>query len=151
MEFYLLKPYEGNGRLKLINRDTDILIGRQVKEGELPDFIVKPLPLISDRVKLLLEQYLPSMEFTPFLLEGKDTPEMWGFHPKPLDGKQARYDVDGTVEALCYRGLLPVFTIPNYKKISYVVSLALAESLLRRGFVNLGLKRLNTFEVQGEA
>ena len=41
-------------------------------------------------------------------------------------------------------GLLPVFLVPNYKKVSYVINLALAESLLRRGYVNLGLERIET-------
>ena len=48
-------------------------------------------------------------------------------------------------------GLTPIFMVPNYKKVSYVVNLALAESLLRRGYVNLGLERIETMGGDGDA
>ena len=39
---------------------------------------------------------------------------------------------------------MPLFMVPNYKKVSYVINLALAECLLRRGYLNLELERIGT-------
>ncbi len=41
--------------------------------------------------------------------------------------------------------------VPNYKKVSYVVNLPLAESLLRRGYVNMELERIETVEAEADA
>ena len=91
---------------------------------------------------LELEQYLRDMDFIPCVIEGEETPDYWAFHPKEQAVKNARFRPDGAVSAVCSLGLTPIFIVPNYKKVSYVINLALAESLLRRGYVNLGLERL---------
>lgn len=142
MEYFLLKPFQGGCKIKIINKDTDILICKIVKDGDMPDFTLNPRPLISDRFKNLLEQYLPNMDFTPCIVEGKGEPDFWTFDPKELSADQAEYELDGAVKALSYTGLYPVFLVPNYKKPSYIVNLALAESMLRRGFLNLELIRI---------
>lgn len=144
MEYFLMKPFEGGCRIKITNRSKDILSCSIVKKGEEPDFILSPCPLISNRFKELLEQYLPNMEFTPCVTEGKEKPDFWAFYPKEQAAEHARFLPDGSVSAVEPMGLLPVFLIPNYKKVSYVINLALAESLLRRGYVNLGLERIET-------
>lgn len=144
MEYFLLKPFEGGCRVKIKNHDKDILICSIAKKGEEPDFTLSPCPLISNRFKELLEQYLPDMEFTPCVIEGTEKPDFWAFHPKEQTVDHARFLPDGAVSAVEPMGLLPVFVVPNYKKVSYVINLALAESLLRRGYVNLGLERIET-------
>lgn len=144
MEYFLMKPFEGGSKFKIINNDPDILICRMVRKGELPDFTVQPLPLISGRFKELLEQYLPSMDFTPCVQEGEDSPVLWAFQPRKQETEKARFHLDGSVSAVRPMGLVPIFMVPNYKKDSYVINLALAESLLRRGYVNLGLERVET-------
>lgn len=147
MEYFLLKPHTGGCKLKRVNQDPDILICKMVKTGDFPDFTLQPVPLISDRFKELLEQYLPSMRFIPCLLEGEGKADFWQPQLKELEA--AQFWPDGTVKAVAYAGLLPIFSIPNYKKASYVVNLMLAESLLRRGYVNLELERIET--LGGEA
>ena len=142
MEYFLLKPFEGGCRFKIINQDKDILICSMTRKGEAPDFTLHPCPLISNRFKELLEQYLRDMDFIPCVIEGEETPYYWAFHPKEQAVKNARFRPDGAVSAVCSLGLTPIFIVPNYKKVSYVINLALAESLLRRGYVNLGLERL---------
>lgn len=144
MEYFLMKPFEGGCRLQIIRKDPDILIGKVAKKGDLPDFTLHPCPLISNRFKELLEQYLPSMNFIPCVLEGESQPDFWTFKLQEPDQRHARFRPDGSVCAVEPVGLLPVFMVPNYKKDSYVINLALAESLMRRGFVNLELERIDT-------
>lgn len=146
MEYFLLKPFQGGCKLKLVNQDREIHICKKVKEGDPPDFTLQPMPLISDRFKMLLEQYLPSMEFIPCVLEGEGAADFWEPVLKELDPESARSLPDGTVTAVPDLGLLPAVVIPNYKKTSYVVNLALAESLLRRGYVNLELEKIECLE-----
>lgn len=146
MEYFLLKPFEGGRRFKQTNHDKDILICSVIKESEAPDFTLHPCPLLSDRFKELLERYLPSMNFIPCVMEGKGKPEFWAFHPKEQAAENARFQPDGSVSAVQPMGLTPIFKVSNYKKDSYVINLALAESLLRRGYVNLGLERIETLE-----
>lgn len=150
MEYFLMKPYEDGCKLKVVNNDPDIIICKVTKKGDMPDFAIHPIPLISDRFKELLEQYLPSMEFSPCLLEGKGKPDFWAFTPRELDTELAVYEPDGSVKAVAPMGFLPIFAVPNYKKVSYVVNRALAESLLRRGYVNVTLERIETLEVEDE-
>ena len=71
------------------------------------------------------------------------------FHPKEQAPEEAQFSPDGSVSAVRPMGLTPIFMVPNYKKVSYVVNLALAESLLRRGYVNLGLERVETMGGDG--
>ena len=149
MEYFLLKPFEGGCRFKIVNHDKDILICSMVKKGEARHYSHLPCPLISNRFKELLEQFLRDMDFIPCVIEGQDQPDYWGFHPKEQDVKKARFGPDGSVTAVGPMGLTPIFMVPNYKKVSYVVNLALAESLLRRGYVNLGLERVETMGGDG--
>lgn len=144
MEYFVMKPFAGGCRLKIVNHDQDILICNVTKKGELPDFTIRPCLLISNRLKELLEQFLPSMDFTPCVREGEGDPILWSFRPPELEMESARFREDGSVSAVRPMGLTPVFMVPNYKKISYVINLALAESLLRRGYLNLELERIET-------
>ena len=98
MEYFLLKPFEGGCRFKIVNHDKDILICSMVKKGEAPDFTLHPCPLISNRFKELLEQFLRDMDFIPCVIEGQDQPDYWGFHPKEQDVKKARFGPDGSVK-----------------------------------------------------
>ena len=144
MEYFLLKPFEGGCKIKIKNHNKDILICSMNKKGEEPDFTLNPCPLISNRFKELLEHFLPNMDFTPCVMEGKGEPDFWTFVPKEQAVEKARFHPDGSVCAVEPMGLLPIFLVPNYKKVSYVIHLALAESLLRRGYVNLGLEQIET-------
>lgn len=153
MEYFLMKPFEGGCRVKILNHDKDILICNMSKKGELPDFTLRPCPLISNRLKELLEQFLPSMDFTPCVLEGEGVPLLWSFQPVTAQEEGAQFREDGSVSAVRPMGLMPLFMVPNYKKVSYVINLALAESLLRRGYLNLELDRIRTLggEQYGES
>lgn len=144
MEYFLLNPFQGGLRLKKLEKTKDYLSCKPVRKGDMPDFTLNPEPLVSNRLKELIEMYLPSMEFGPCILEGGDGPELWTFQVKEADAKRALYRPDGTVRAVAPMGRMPIFTVPNYKKISYIVNLALAESMLRRGYVNLGLEKIET-------
>lgn len=144
MEYFLLKPFDRGCRLKIMKKEPDIIFLSKSGSGELPDFTVIPQPFISNRFKELLEQYLPSMEFIPCLLEGEKKADLWAFHPKEFDAEQAQFYPDGAVRAVKSMGLMPIFLIRNYKKASYVINLALAESLLRRSYCNLTLEQIET-------
>ena len=100
MEYFVMKPFAGGCRLKIVNQDPDILICNVTKKGELPDFTLRPCLLISDRFKELLEQFLPSMDFTPCVREGEGDPFLWSFRPPALDAELAGFREDGSVSEI---------------------------------------------------
>ena len=151
MEYFLMKPYQGGQAIRQVNHDKEVMVFRVTKKGDAPDFTMRPRPLISNRFKELMEQYLPDMEFIPCVEEETGEPRFWMFHPKEQPPEEAQFSPDGSVCAVRPMGLTPIFMVPNYKKVSYVVNLPLAESLLRRGYVNMELERIETVEAEADA
>ena len=105
--------------------------------------------LVSDRVKLLLEQYLPEQEWQPCAFVDPQEQETFWFLPPisyvPEDisftnGLPCSVTINDEDFAEKSSG---IFYIPNPKGTPFViVHLSVAESILRRGFCGLILERL---------
>ena len=104
--------------------------------------------LISDRLKLLMEMYMPKYDFQPVVyLDTSKGEQMvfWRFRPPAYDGYEADYKNDGVVSHISFMGdRYPiVFTARSPKGVrSIVVRLAVAESALRRCILGLKFTRV---------
>jgi uncharacterized protein YjbI with pentapeptide repeats len=106
--------------------------------------------LISDRLKLLMEMYLPKYDFEPVVYLDQPKGEQmvfWRFRPPHYDNYQATYRSDGIISHITFldNNAPVMFTARSPKGIcSIVVRMAVAESALRRGF--LGVKFTKVLE-----
>jgi len=100
--------------------------------------------LISDRLKLLLERYMPAYDFQPVVyldVEKQEQLVFWRFRPPNYENYQATFRNDGIVSYISFpdNNAPIVFTARSPKGVrSIVVRMAVAESTLRRCI--LGLK-----------
>lgn len=108
--------------------------------------------LISDRLKVLLEQLTISVQWKPFIFLDSSSNQQamfWHFTPVSLQPKELDYFIDGfvchfTLDYLEGRHIPPIFQIKSKKgTISNIVHLSVAESILRRGYTGLQLLRLS--------
>jgi len=107
--------------------------------------------LISERLKLLMERYMPKYYFVPVVfLDTKKQEQIgfWRFTPPILSPAyyQADYKNTGVISGISVtREIMPVvFSVRSPKGVwSVVVHAAVAESMLRRGILGLRLTRLN--------
>lgn len=100
--------------------------------------------LVSDRFKLLLEQYMPKYDFQPVVyldIAKQEQTVFWRFKPAPYEDFKANFRNDGIVSNISFPNTNApiVFTARSPKGVrSIVVRMAVAESTLRRCI--LGLK-----------
>ena len=100
--------------------------------------------LISDRLKLLMERYMPKYDFQPVVfldIEKQEQLVFWRFRPPFYENYQATFRNDGQVSYITFpdNNAPIVFTARSPKGVrSIVVRMAVAESTLRRCI--LGLK-----------
>ena len=105
--------------------------------------------LISNRLKLLMERYLPKYDFIPIVYLEKDKLEQmvfWRFKPSHYTDYQATFRSDGLVSHISFtNNQAPVvFTARSPRGIrSIVVRMAVAESTLRRCIFGLKFTKLN--------
>jgi len=123
--------------------DAEIVLATDLGRFNEVDYDARS-ELISERLKLLMEQYMPKYNFRPvvFLDQAKEEQLVfWRFSPPPHTDIEAVYRNDGMVSQITFlNDRLPIiFTTRSPKGIrSIVVRMAVAESALRRGI--LGLK-----------
>jgi hypothetical protein len=115
-----------------------------IKEQAHPqyiDFIEHPLPLVTDKVKSLLEKYQPNSFFKPVILA--DLRRMrqevyWLMIPPSISclAAESVFNADGTLEQMVLDsgkiGRMRVFSIKGIMENYIIVRLDVAESLLRR-------------------
>ena len=107
--------------------------------------------LISERLKLLMERYMPKYRFTPVVfLDVKKQEQIgfWRFAPPILAPAlyRADYRNNGVIShiSVTRENAPPVFSVRAPNGVwSVVVHVAVAESMLRRGILGLKLTRLN--------
>ena len=107
--------------------------------------------LISERLKLLMERYMPKYRFTPVVfLDAKKQEQIgfWRFSPPILAPAryQAEYKNTGVISRIdvTSEDAPVVFSVRAPKGAwSVVVHAAVAESMLRRGIFGVKLTRLN--------
>ena len=106
--------------------------------------------LISGRLKLLMEKYMPKYKFAPVVfLDAKKQEQLdfWRFCPPFLaaGSYRAEYKNTGVVSHFCTgnKNAPKIFSVRSPKNIwSVVVHASVAESILRRGILGLKLTRL---------
>ncbi len=110
--------------------------------------------LFSDRVKLLLEQYLIEKDWRPCTFvepEKQEQKTFWFLPPLACSPDNVVFASNGIPcsisinEEAFARKSSGIFYIPNPKGTPFViVHISIAESILRRGFCGLGFNRLST-------
>ncbi len=115
------------------------------------DFIAADT-LISDRLKMLLEQYLPAQTWKPCVFinpSRKLQKTFWYLPPLPYQPEQIIYGTNGIPSAISVsrqdfaRKSPGIFRIRSHKgPYVVIVHLSVAESILRRGICGLELVRL---------
>lgn len=126
-----------------------------LEKGEMvyTDFIEKPIMLISDAVKQLVEKYVPNMPFKAVVLT--DMPKLmqtlyWLVIPPRVRclSAQTEFHLDGTLKKLVIDEQLAApysfFQIEGIKEQFIVVNIELAESILRRDFRGIRLQKIQT-------
>lgn len=155
MDYFLLKqlgnisvPRPKNGN----QEEPSIRIMQDISSLEKFDYLAVE-SLVSDRMKLLLEQYLLDSEWQPcaFVEPSKEAQKtFWFLPPLPYLPEEVTFAPNGTlcsirVKEEDFSKKSPgIFRISNPKGTPFVVvHLSVAESILRRGFCGLELVRLS--------
>jgi hypothetical protein len=105
--------------------------------------------LISDRLKLLMERYLPRYDYQPVVYVDRDRNEQlrfWRFRPGHYTDCQATFRSDGVVSHISFpnNDAPVVFTARSARGVrSIVVRLAVVESCLRRNMFGLKFTKVN--------
>ena len=105
--------------------------------------------LVSDRLKLLLERYMPEYDFHPVVyldMEKQEQYVFWRFRPQVYAQFEAVYRNDGIVSHISFpdNNAPIIFTARSPKGVrSIVVRMAVAESALRRCILGLKFTKVN--------
>ncbi|MNP23116.1 hypothetical protein D3C76_1158140 [compost metagenome] len=122
-----------------------------VTEPTYPDYLERPLPLLSDRLKQLIEMYCPRMTYEPIGLldiERKRHETYWLMIPprSACLSTQSQFHLDGSLRELVIDGNKVggqmLFQIDGIRETEIIIHLAVAESLLRRDFQGIKLTRV---------
>ncbi|MEK4628206.1 serine protease [Solibacillus sp. FSL R7-0682] len=122
-------------------------------EQDYIDFISRPIPLLADPLKQLVEKYNPRMPFKPLVLV--DIPKIkqtlyWMVVPPKVAclSPKTEFHLDGTVKKLVIDEALAApytfFKIDGIKEDFILVNVELAESMLRRSYRGLRLVKVQT-------
>lgn len=171
MEFFILSqdntipdPVEPAGILKVIDRDMikkenihkmdELAVQFEIKENNRSvyiDFIENPVPLVSDKLKELLGKYEERIFLKPVLLA--DIKHLrqdvyWLLVPDSMDclSSKSEFNKNGTVKRIVIDEnkirFRKVFKIKGILENLIILRLDVAESLLRRDFTGIRLKKV---------
>ncbi|MEZ2661315.1 imm11 family protein [Aneurinibacillus aneurinilyticus] len=119
--------------------------------AEYVDFIQDSIPFVSDRCKQLMEKYVPHMCFKSVVLTDQKQPRQdvyWLIVPPRIHclSVESEFHKDGTVKRLIIdeqkAAPYKIFRIDGILEDYILISLDVAESLLRRGFTGIRLKKV---------
>lgn len=105
--------------------------------------------LISNRLKMVIEHYLPRFDFQPLVyldIEKQEQAVFWRFRPIQYTDYQATFRNDGIISGISFpNNYAPViFTARSPRGVrSIVVRIAVAESVLRRCILGVKFTKLN--------
>jgi len=128
------------------------------KENEYVDYLEKPVVLISDKLKQVFEKYKQNIFYRAVVLadeKNMDQDLYWQLVIKNLDciSNKSEFDKVGNLKKLVINENKiednKIFKIEYKFQNIIIVSLDIAESILRRDFTGIKLKRVET-EVEGE-
>ena len=143
MRYYVMEPPEKT-ILPTVPKgdDAEIVKALDVNRFEEIDYDSRN-ELISDRLKMLLEQYLTRYNFQPVVyldFEKKEQIVFWRFKPPVYEDFQAAFRNDGIISHIAFNSNEAplIFTARSPKGVrSIAVRMAVAESALRRCILGL--------------
>lgn len=136
--------------LEALDRQFPVL---EKAENDYIDYLEKPIPLLSNPLKRLIKKYAPKMPMKSVVLvnqKEKSQVLYWLMIPPTIAclSPQTEFHPDGTVKRLVIEEELAasssIFKIEGIKEEHIVVNVALAESLLRRDFRGIRLRKIET-------
>lgn len=132
---------------------------REKEVVEYVDFIQRPVSLLSDKLKQLIEKYVPDIYTKSVVLVDINRVRQdlyWLVVPPRIKclSHQSEFHKDGTVKKLVIDekkvASYKVFKIDGIMEEYTVISLDVAESLLRRDFMGIRLKKIEKQSMQKE-
>jgi predicted RNA-binding protein len=121
------------------------------KENEYVDYIERPGLLISDNLKEVFEKYKEEIISRPVVLSDKKNKKQtvyWQIAIKAIDciSDKSEFDKNGTLKKLVIdekkAGLKRIFKVKGILENIIIIRLDVAESILRRDFTGIALKRI---------
>ncbi|MED0673641.1 serine protease [Aneurinibacillus aneurinilyticus] len=119
--------------------------------NEYVDFIQRPIPLLSDQCKQIIEKYVPHMHFKSVVLVDRKQMRQdvyWLIAPPRINclSDESEFHKDGTIKRLVIDEQKAIshkiFRIDGILEDYILISLDVAESLLRRNFTGIRLKKV---------
>jgi hypothetical protein len=138
---------------QLRNMDK-LILEFSVKEKtttEYVDFIQRPIPLLSDNCKQIMEKYAPKMYFKSVVLVDRKKMRQdtyWLIAPPRISclSSESEFHKNNTLKRLVIHeekaAPYKIFRIDGILEDYIIISLDVAESLLRRGFTGIRLKKI---------
>ena len=149
MRYYVMEP-SGNKQLPAAPKGLDAAV---VPAADLSRFSEIDYDarseLISDRLKLLIERYMPKYDFQPVVYLDAPNEEQvvfWRFRPPEYSNFQATFRNDGIVADISFPDLKApiIFTARSPKGVrSIAVRMAVAESTLRRCILGVNFTKVS--------
>ncbi|MBC2580555.1 imm11 family protein [Clostridium sp. DJ247] len=124
---------------------------KEKSSSEYIDFIEKPVPLVSDNLKKLLQKYDKKIFFKPIVLCDRKQEKQdlyWLMVPDSIDclSDKSEFNKDGTLKRLVIDkkkvGNFKIFKVNGIMEDLMLVRLDAAESILRRDFTGIKLKKV---------
>ncbi|AZK44865.1 serine protease [Paenibacillus lentus] len=124
---------------------------QEAERVQYPDYLEYPLPLLSTRLKLLVEKFCPQMKFFAVRLldlRRKHSQTYWLMIPPRVDclSAESEFRPDGALRRLVVevdqQNPWMLFQVAGIAETQILVHLALAESILRRDFDGIRLTRV---------
>jgi len=149
MRYYVMEAL-GNILLPAAPKGEDAAVVRTTDLGRFSEVDYDSRSeLISDRLKFLMEKYMPKYDFQPVVyldVEKQEQSVFWRFRPPTYGDYEATYRNDGIIMHISFpnNDAPIVFTARSPKGVrSIVVRMAVAESTLRRCILGLKFTKLN--------
>jgi len=149
MRYYVMEAL-GNAMLPTAPKGDDAAVVKATDLGRYGEIDYDSRSeLISDRLKLLMERYMPKYDFQPVVYLDQEKDEQlifWRFRPPAYEGYEATFRSDGIVSQISFpdNDAPIVFTARSPRGArSIAVRMAVAESALRRCILGLKFTKIN--------
>jgi len=140
------------GRFKDLDDLPVQLYIKERAENDYVDFIEKPIPLISDKLKRVFDMYHKDIFYKPVVLADVKNMKQslyWLAVPKAIEclSDQSEFKLDGAVKKLVIderkASLNKIFSITGLLEYIVIVNQDVAESILRRDLYGITLKKID--------
>ncbi len=140
------------GRFHELNDFPVQLYIKEKEENNYVDFIDKPIPLISEKLKQVFEMHQKDIFYKPVMLADVKNMKQslyWLAIPKLIEclSDQSEFKLDGAVKRLVINknkaDLHKIFRVTGVMEYIVIVNQDVAESILRRDFYGITLKKVD--------